>query len=65
MLVDPPEIEIERSWIHTGMGQEANLICNVHAEPSANVKAQLLDDFGPSACSDAFLFLSVGSVVSR
>jgi len=33
----PPEIEIERSWIHTGVGQEANLICNVHAEPSANV----------------------------
>lgn len=34
---DPPEIEIERSWIHTGVHQEAYLTCIVHAEPGANV----------------------------
>jgi len=33
----PPEIEIERSWIHTGVHQEALLTCFVHAEPAANV----------------------------
>nr|CAH0103507.1 unnamed protein product [Daphnia galeata] len=33
----PPEIEIERSWIHTGVHQEAYLTCIVHAEPGANV----------------------------
>jgi len=33
----PPEIEIERSWIHTGLHQEALLTCFVHAEPPANV----------------------------
>jgi len=33
----PPEIEIERSWIHTGLHQESLLTCFVHAEPPANV----------------------------
>lgn len=33
----PPEIEIERSWIHTGVHQEAYLTCIVHAEPGATV----------------------------
>lgn len=33
----PPEIEIERSWIHTGVHQETFLTCIVHAEPQANV----------------------------
>ena len=36
---DPPEIEIERSWIHTGVHQEAYLTCIVHAEPGATVWA--------------------------
>lgn len=35
---DPPEIEIERNWIHTGVHQEAYLTCIVHAEPQANVR---------------------------
>lgn len=35
--LDPPEIEIERSWIHTGVHQEAYLTCIVHAEPGATV----------------------------
>lgn len=37
LFADPPEIEIERSWIHTGVRQEAYLTCIVHAEPAANV----------------------------
>ena len=41
-LADPPEIEIERSWIHTGVHQEALLTCFVHAEPAANVSLNCL-----------------------
>lgn len=33
----PPEIEVERSYIHTGVGYEAQLICIVHAEPAPHV----------------------------
>lgn len=36
-ISDPPEIEVERSWIHSGEGYEAQLVCIVHGEPSPNV----------------------------
>ncbi|XP_049963885.1 lachesin-like isoform X1 [Schistocerca serialis cubense] len=29
----PPEIEVERSWVHSGEGYEAQLVCIVHGEP--------------------------------
>ncbi|XP_055312751.1 neural cell adhesion molecule 1-like [Sitodiplosis mosellana] len=32
-----PEIEVERPFVHTGVGHEAQLICVVHAEPQAHV----------------------------
>jgi len=34
----PPDIEIERNWIHTGLNQESYLTCTVHAEPSPTVR---------------------------
>lgn len=34
---DTPEIEVERPFIHTGVGFEAQLICIVHAEPQPHV----------------------------
>ncbi|CAB3368811.1 Hypothetical predicted protein [Cloeon dipterum] len=34
----PPEIEVERSWVHSGEGYEAQLVCIVHAEPPATVQ---------------------------
>lgn len=33
----PPEIEVERSWVHSGEGYEAQLVCIVHGEPSPNM----------------------------
>ncbi|XP_066907829.1 limbic system-associated membrane protein isoform X3 [Halyomorpha halys] len=33
----PPEIEVERSWVHSGEGYEAQLVCIVHAEPTSEV----------------------------
>lgn len=30
---DAPEIEVERPFVHTGVGHDAQLICVVHAEP--------------------------------
>ncbi|XP_018898204.1 lachesin isoform X2 [Bemisia tabaci] len=33
----PPEIEVEKSWVHSGEGYEALLVCIVHAEPLAEV----------------------------
>ncbi|KAJ3646225.1 hypothetical protein Zmor_023820 [Zophobas morio] len=32
-----PEVETERSTVHTGIGLEAQLVCIVHAEPSPQV----------------------------
>lgn len=34
---DTPEIEVERNFIHTGVGYEAQLTCTVHAEPQPHV----------------------------
>ncbi|CAG7825968.1 unnamed protein product, partial [Allacma fusca] len=31
----PPEIEVERGWIHSGEGYEAELACIVHSDPPA------------------------------
>jgi len=33
----PPEIEVERSWVHSGEGYEAQLVCIVHGEPPPEV----------------------------
>nr|CAD7400662.1 unnamed protein product [Timema cristinae] len=35
---DPPEIEVERSWVHSGEGYEAQLVCIVHGEPAPEEK---------------------------
>lgn len=34
---DPPEVETERTSVHTGIGMEAQLVCLVHAEPAPHV----------------------------
>ncbi|XP_026684520.1 neural cell adhesion molecule 1-A-like [Diaphorina citri] len=34
---NPPEIEVERSWVHSGEGYEAQLVCIVHGEPNPDV----------------------------
>ncbi|XP_046382567.1 lachesin-like isoform X2 [Ischnura elegans] len=34
----PPEIEVERSWVHSGEGFEAQLVCIVHGEPPPETK---------------------------
>ena len=36
-ISDPPEIEVDQSWISTGDGIEAEVSCNIHAEPPADV----------------------------
>jgi len=36
---DPPEISVEKSWIHSGEGYEAQLVCIVHADPQPTVSA--------------------------
>ena len=41
MFSDPPEIEVEKDWVHTGEGREAELVCIVHAEPPAEVILRL------------------------
>uniref|UniRef100_A0A1B0DJ80 Ig-like domain-containing protein n=1 Tax=Phlebotomus papatasi TaxID=29031 RepID=A0A1B0DJ80_PHLPP len=36
-VIYPPEIELERRMVHTGIGFEVQLICVIHAEPPANI----------------------------
>lgn len=36
-LADPPDIQVEKSWIHSGEGFEAKLVCIVYADPVATV----------------------------
>lgn len=37
VFVDAPEIETKGKWVHTGLGVESQLMCNVHAHPHAKV----------------------------
>ncbi|XP_059482890.1 lachesin isoform X2 [Neocloeon triangulifer] len=36
-ILYPPEIQVERSWVHSGEGFEAQLVCIVHSDPPAVV----------------------------
>jgi hypothetical protein len=56
---DPPEIEVERNWVHSGEGYEAQLVCIVHAEPPAEVSAPtslLLHPLNPTPLQFASLW---------
>ncbi|XP_063236207.1 lachesin-like isoform X2 [Bacillus rossius redtenbacheri] len=33
-ILYPPEIEVERTWVHSGEGYESQLVCIVHGEPA-------------------------------
>ena len=35
---DPPEIEVTHTWVRQSEGIEAEVSCNVHAEPKPEVK---------------------------
>ena len=37
-ISDQPEIEVDQTWIPTGEGIEAEVSCNIHAEPVPEVK---------------------------
>jgi len=45
LFTDAPEIEVERPWVHSGEGFEAELVCSVHADPPAEVSSQPLHYF--------------------
>lgn len=32
VVLAPPEITVEKSWVHAGEGYESQLICTVHGE---------------------------------
>ena len=36
-ISDQPEIEVEQTWLPTGEGIEAEVACNIHAEPVPEV----------------------------
>ena len=42
LFTDPPDISVEKSWIHSGEGFEAQLVCIVHADPSPTVSRTIL-----------------------
>lgn len=37
VFADPPDITVEKSWIHSGEGFEALLECIVYADPAPTV----------------------------
>lgn len=51
---DPPDISVEKSWIHSGEGFEAQLVCIVHADPSPTVCTSTLYE----SVGMGFFFLS-------
>lgn len=36
-VLDPPEINVERSWVHSGEGYNAELACVVYGDPQPEV----------------------------
>ena len=45
-ILDSPEIEVDQTWIRTPKGIEAEVSCNIHAEPKAEVGTEILATFG-------------------
>uniref|UniRef100_A0A182V2W8 Ig-like domain-containing protein n=1 Tax=Anopheles merus TaxID=30066 RepID=A0A182V2W8_ANOME len=45
----PPDISVEKSWIHSGEGFEAQLECIVHADPQPTMRTPVQHMLGPSA----------------
>lgn len=41
-ISDPPDITVEKSWVHSGEGFEAQLVCVVHADPQPTVSSSFL-----------------------
>jgi len=56
---DPPDIQVEKSWIHSGEGFEAKLVCIVYADPVATV-CWLFECTVPFVplCPDSFCYFS-------
>jgi hypothetical protein len=38
-ILDPPEVKAEHDWVHAGLGSFTELVCNVHAQPPAQVSS--------------------------
>ena len=38
IIIDEPEIQVEKAWVHADVGIEAEISCIVHAVPSAEVR---------------------------
>ncbi|BES89625.1 Immunoglobulin domain [Nesidiocoris tenuis] len=38
MQRDPPEVDADETWVHSGIGNQAILTCTVYAEPPAEVR---------------------------
>ncbi|CAB0011905.1 unnamed protein product, partial [Nesidiocoris tenuis] len=34
-IIDPPEVDADETWVHSGIGNQAILTCTVYAEPPA------------------------------
>ena len=41
-ILDSPEIEVDQSWIRTPDGIEAEVSCNIHSEPKAEVLSSII-----------------------
>ena len=37
-FLDPPEIEIDKAWVHGGIGYEVVISCLVYGQPKPQVK---------------------------
>lgn len=42
LFLAPPEITVEKSWVHAGEGYESHLVCTVHGEANPVVSLYLL-----------------------
>lgn len=49
-LADPPDISVEKSWVHSGEGFEAQLVCIVYADPQPTVSNSRLDSLKSLFC---------------
>ena len=38
IFLDAPEIEVDKSWVHGGVGEEAVISCIVYGDPEPNVR---------------------------
>jgi hypothetical protein len=42
VLIAPPDVMVEKTWVHASIGSDAELVCILHSDPNSDVSFLIL-----------------------